>query len=78
MKKEKCLILSREDIKPGLIDYSFYDISPYAFRDDVQRKMEKYPVVLFINDSDDRTRILKNDYGKFGFIVPVNKMRPNG
>jgi len=80
MKTESILILTREDIKPGFEDIRFKNIQPCYLTDEAVEEMKYYAITLFINttmnqkQADIRTKLLKNDYGLYGTIIPAGKL----
>jgi hypothetical protein len=79
MEKITSIILTRDDLKPIFKDMPFGKVNPYHFSDKALRLFNKYPVVVFINKcitnvNDKRSRVLKNDFGLWGWIIPSNKL----
>jgi len=74
MKKTNCLILTRDDLKPGFQDMDFYTVLPDYFLPEVVKEMTKHPIVVFVGSSanqvmiDKKTRLLKNTFGLYGIV----------
>jgi hypothetical protein len=80
MEKITSIILTRDDLKQTFQDVPFGKVNPYHFSDKAIRNFNKYPVVIFVNKcimndiNDKRSRVLKNDFGLWGWIIPSNKL----
>jgi len=80
MKKVKCIVVTRNDLKPGFRAIKFKDVNPYSFTDNVTKWMDAAEIVIYVNSADDqqvpdkRSKVLKTIPGSlYGWIIPNPK-----